>query len=62
MEIQKIAQIPLKKVLDKIDDLAVQTPEKGIEISRSLFSQKESGFHQKIIYLSQRGQLQYKES
>ncbi len=62
MEIQKISQIPLKKVLDKIDDLSVQTPEKGLEISRSLFSQKESWFHQKIIYLSQRWNLQYKEN
>jgi len=38
LKVQIANQIPLKRRLDKVSDLKVPTPEKGVEVSRTLFS------------------------
>ncbi len=56
LEIQNIAGIPLQKILYKISDLDITTPQKWIEVARSLFAPvKDSSIPQsKILYLSQK--------
>lgn len=55
LEIQNVCLLPLKNRLEKIEDLKVTEPEKGVELSKSLFSEKLSDtVHSwKILYLSQ---------
>lgn len=57
LEIQNIADIRLKRVLDKIEDLKIQDPEKGVQIAQTLFSKNKSEAIKKnqILYLTQRG-------
>ena len=57
LEIQNIADIRLKRVLDKIEDLKIQDPEKGVQISQTLFSKnkREAIKKNQILYLAQRG-------
>jgi hypothetical protein len=59
LEIQNISDIRLNKVLNKIEDLHITDPQKGVEIAKTLFGQaknnKES--REKILYLSQMGTL-----
>ncbi|MDD3302902.1 MAG: DUF1704 domain-containing protein [Candidatus Gracilibacteria bacterium] len=59
LEIQNVCLIPLKKRLDKIKDLKVSDPEKGVELSKTLFSEKiVSSIHKsKILYLSQNAEI-----
>jgi len=59
LEIQNISGVPLQKVLDKISDLEISTPQKWIEVARSLFTPtKNSSIPQsKVLYLSQKGTL-----
>jgi len=62
LAIQNISMVPLQKVLSKIIDLRITTPQKWVEIAKSLFSvQKQSLVSKsKVIYLSQKGVLNYK--
>ena len=61
LEIQNITGIPLEKSLDKITDLHIPTPEKWVEIARSLFTPAKdtSISSSKVLFLSQRGTLSY---
>jgi hypothetical protein len=63
LEVQKIADVRLKNVLHKIEDLHVQDPQKGVEIAKTLLGQPEEYRHKsnKILYLSQMGKLYIKE-
>ncbi len=62
LEVQKVTNTPLKKILKKIEDLNVQDPEKGVEIAKTLFSKESSDIikQQKILYLSQYAKLVFK--
>jgi hypothetical protein len=59
LEIQNIIGIPLQRSLDKITDLDISTPQKWLEIARSLFAPiKDTSIPQsKVLYLSQKGTL-----
>jgi hypothetical protein len=59
LEVQKVTNTPLKKTLEKIKDLNIQDPEKGVEIAKTLFTQESIDIikQQKILYLSQYGKL-----
>ncbi len=59
LEVQKVADIRLKSVLQKITDLKVQDPEKGVTIAKTLFSRELSQElkNTKLLYLSQAGKL-----
>lgn len=59
LEVQKIADIKLKKVLEKLNDMKIQDPEKGVEIAKTLFSKDNLQMikNSKILYLSQQGKL-----
>ena len=61
LEIQNITGKPLLSIMKKIEDLDITTPNKGIEISRSLFSDERINEvkDQHIVYLSQTGKLLY---
>jgi len=51
----------LKKVLEKISDLKIHDPEKGVEIAKSLFSTEMNNPNVgKILYLSQNAKLTFK--
>jgi len=56
LEIQNIVGIPLQRSLDKITDLDISTPQKWLEIARSLFAPaKDTSIPQsKVLYLSQK--------
>lgn len=59
LEIQNITQVPLRYRMRKVEDLDVKTPEKGVQISQSLFSlEKNSTDTDKYIYLSQAATIQ----
>ncbi len=62
LAIQNISMVPLQKVLSKIIDLKITTPQKWVEIAKSLFSvQKQSVVSKsKIVYLSQKWVINYK--
>lgn len=64
LEIQNVCLLPLKNRLEKIQDLKVLEPEKWVELSKSLFSEKLSSKEKKskIIYLSQEWKLLYDET
>ena len=59
LEVQNIADIKLKRVLDKIEDLKIEDPEKGVQITKALFSKANNKEISKaqILYLSQTGEL-----
>jgi len=59
LEIQNVTGVPLQKTLDRISWLVIPSPERWIEVAKSLFtSKKETSISSnKIIYLSQRGSL-----
>jgi hypothetical protein len=61
LEIQNITGKPLLSIMKKIEDLEITTPNKGIEISKSLFSDERISEvkDQHIVYLSQTGKLLY---
>ncbi len=61
LEIQNITGKPLLSIMQKIEDLDITTPNKGIEISKSLFSDERISDirEHNIIYLSQTGKLNY---
>ena len=61
LEIQNITGKPLLSIMKKIEDLEITTPNKGIEISKSLFSDERINEvkDQHIVYLSQTGKLLY---
>lgn len=61
LEIQNIAQVPLQNTLARIDDLDIRTPDKGVEIARSLFApiKDASISRSKILYISQRGHIRF---
>lgn len=63
LEIQNITGKPLLSIMKKIEDLDITTPEKGIEISKSLFSDERINEvrEQNIVYLSQTWRLVYKK-
>lgn len=64
LEIQNVCLLPLKNRLDKIQDLKVLEPEKWVELSKSLFSEKLSSKDKKnkIIYLSQEWKIIYDDT
>lgn len=64
LEIQNVCLLPLKKRLDKIKDLKVWEPEKWVELSKSLFSEKMTSWINswKVIYLSQKAKLHFNEN
>ncbi|MDD5769678.1 MAG: DUF1704 domain-containing protein [Candidatus Gracilibacteria bacterium] len=64
LEIQNVCLLPLKNRLNKIKDLKIQEPEKGVELSKSLFSKKVSHkqISSKVIYLSQNAKINFLEN
>ncbi len=63
LEVQKVSDTRLKKILDKIEDLKVTDPEKWVEIAKSLFTPEKSNilWQSKLLYLSQYGKFIIKE-
>lgn len=62
LEVQKVSNTKLQKVLDKIEDLSIIDPEKGVEIAKSLFSSEKSDLiGTKLLYLSQYAKFIIKE-
>jgi len=63
LEIQNISLLPLQRVLSKIIDLDIATPQKWIEVSKSLFSLKKTSWlsKSKVVYLSQKWILSCKK-
>lgn len=58
LDIQKITGIKIKNALKKINGLKIYTPEKGIEVSKALFSTKKTQVgKENILYLSQMGTI-----
>jgi len=53
LEIQNVALVPLKARLQKLKDLDIEEPLKGIEIAKSLFSPQKTFPVTGILYLSQ---------
>jgi len=62
LEVQKVTNTPLEKILWKIEDLKIQDPEKWVEIAKTLFSKESWDIikQQKILYLSQYWKLIFK--
>lgn len=62
LEVQKVTNAPLEKILEKIKDLNIQDPEKWVEIAKTLFSKESFDIikQQKILYLSQNAKLVFK--
>lgn len=59
LEVQNITGIKLKSTLEKIKDMKIDYPEKGVEIAKTLFSaEKANTNNTKVIYLSQYGNIQ----
>lgn len=56
LEIQNVNLVPLAKRLEQIDDLVIKTPEKGVEIAKTLFNTEVSGLSgtKKVIHFAQR--------
>jgi hypothetical protein len=63
LEVQKVSNTKLQKVLDKIEDLSVIDPEKWVEIAKSLFASEKSDllWQNKLLYLSQYAKFIIKE-
>ncbi len=62
LKFQIASMLPIRNRLDKIADLKVTTPEKGVEIAQSLFTEQKAQVvnASKIVYLSQHGRLKIK--
>ena len=58
LEIQNVALVPLKSRLQKLKDLDIEEPLKGIEIAKSLFTTQKTFPVTWILYLSQNWELQ----
>ncbi|MFA6255697.1 MAG: tyrosine/phenylalanine carboxypeptidase domain-containing protein [Candidatus Absconditabacterales bacterium] len=63
LEVQKVSDIKLKNILNKIADLKITDPEKGVEIAKSLFTPEKSDLlgQNKLLYLSQYAKFIIKE-
>ncbi|MCX6824118.1 MAG: DUF1704 domain-containing protein [candidate division SR1 bacterium] len=63
LEVQKVSDTKLKNILDKIADLKIIDPEKGVEIAKSLFTAEKSDLlgQNKLLYLSQYANFIIKE-
>ncbi|MEF2175172.1 MAG: tyrosine/phenylalanine carboxypeptidase domain-containing protein [Candidatus Absconditabacteria bacterium] len=58
LEVQNVCGLNMKNRLDKINGLKIIEPEKGVEIAKSLFSDKKLLIGlDKVLYLSQMGKL-----
>jgi hypothetical protein len=59
LKFQLSSVLPLKKRLEKVADVKVTTPEKGVEIAQSLFSLQKTQVvtMSKVLYLSQHGRF-----
>ncbi len=58
LEVQNASVVYLKKRLEKISDIKVTEPEKGVEIAKSLFTtEKVPVSLTKVVYLSQKANL-----
>ncbi len=55
LEVQKVSNTKLQRVLDKIEDLKIIDPEKWVEIAKTLFTPEKSDllWQNKLLYLSQ---------
>jgi len=62
LKFQLAAILPLRKRLDKVKDMKIADPEKGVEIAKTLFTEDKGHVisSSKIIYLSQHGKLKKK--
>ncbi len=58
-KIQNVALVPLRYRLKKVWDLVIDSPEKWVEITKSLFSKNQSLPREKVIYLSQYATVSY---
>lgn len=54
IEIQNITMQPMLSRIQKIEDIHITTPTKGVEIAKSLFSEHKIPHQSKTIYLSQK--------
>jgi hypothetical protein len=55
LEVQNASNLPLKRRLDKISDIKVDEPSKGVEIAKSLFTTEKKPISlAKVIYLLQK--------
>lgn len=63
LEVQKVTNTKLGRTLDKIVDLKISDPEKGVEIAKSLFTKEHNTNRdsEKILYLSQYAKLSIKK-
>ena len=63
LEVQKVSNTKLQKVLNKIADLKIIDPEKWVEIAKSLFTPEKSDllWQNKLLYLSQYAKFIIKE-
>ncbi len=54
LEIQKASKVFLKKRLDKLEDMKIKEPEKGVEIAKTLFTKSKANVitNNKILYLT----------
>ncbi len=58
LEVQNASKVYLKKRLEKISDIKVNEPEKGVEIAKSLFTTEKTPVSlTKVVYLSQKANL-----
>ena len=55
LKIQLALQLPLRNRLEKVSDLTVSSPEKGVEICQTLFAHQKSNLISQKKILSQRG-------
>lgn len=64
LEVQNISDTRLQKILNKIEDLQIQDPQKGVEIGKTLLAREYSNSPEmhKILYLSQDGILKIKDA
>ena len=61
-EIQNVGFIPLGQRLHRVQDLRISSPEKAVEIAKSLFAKKNTHPQEKVLYLSQRGSISFTET
>ncbi|MBS8121842.1 tyrosine/phenylalanine carboxypeptidase domain-containing protein [Candidatus Vampirococcus lugosii] len=59
LEVQSASVLKLRNRLEKISDIHVNDPQKGVEISKSIFNSSKNNLinMSKILYLSQKGNL-----
>lgn len=63
LEIQNVNLVPLAKRLEQLDSLVIKTPEKGVEIAKTLFNTDVSSdsVNKKIIHFTQRAIVRWSE-